>query len=507
MKLAYAISIAIAALIFGSAAILVFHGDGWRLSPMDVSAIRFTVFQAGLSAIISTLFAVPLARALFRRRFFGRDLLISAMSAPFVLPVLAAILGLMAIFGRSGPVNSVLTAAGLQTVSIYGLHGIILANVFFNLPLATRMLLHGWHSIPSARFRLAQALLMHPKDQFWHLEWPMLRRHLGGILVAIFLICLTSFAISLTLGGGPKSSTIELAIYQALRFDFDLGRAAVLAAVQFALCAGVAIAAMQLTPPDGLGIGIARAVAAQRPSGLRWIADCCVIVLTAVFLLAPLIAALASGISGLPDLPRSVWPALFRSVLVAVGSAALASIAALILAMAAAKSNQKWLEFTAMLPLAASGLVLGTGLFLAFRPFFGTHALALPITLITNTALTLPFLYRLLLPEARQFVCGYARLTLSLGLPLWPELRFITLPMLARPLGYGAGLAAALSMGDLGVNALFADVKTATLPLLVQQLMGAYRMDQAAAATLVLVVCSGALFFALDRIGKYYADA
>ncbi|MDX5350664.1 MAG: thiamine/thiamine pyrophosphate ABC transporter permease ThiP, partial [Paracoccaceae bacterium] len=76
------------------------------------------------------------------------------------------------------------------------------------------------------------------------------------------------------------------------------------------------------------------------------------------------------------------------------------------------------------------------------------------------------------------------------------------LPRLARPLGFGAGIAAALSMGDLGVIALFAGERQATLPLVVQQLTGAYRIEAAAAASLVLVALSFALFWACDAGGR-----
>ena len=151
--------------------------------------------------------------------------------------------------------------------------------------------------------------------------------------------------------------------------------------------------------------------------------------------------------------------------------------------------------------------MLGTGLFLALRPFVTPEAVALPVTILVNATLTLPFLVRLLLPEAQQLQADYSRLTASLGLPPATVLRYVTLPRLARPLGYGAGLAAALSMGDLGVIALFAGDSGATLPLLVQRLMGAYRMTQAGAAALILVTLSFALFWAFDRIGSRYADA
>ncbi len=70
----------------------------------------------------------------------------------------------------------------------------------------------------------------------------MLRRCAPGAMVAVFLICLTSFAVALTLGGGPRATTVELAIFQAIRFEFDLGRAALLAALQFALCGAAVLA-------------------------------------------------------------------------------------------------------------------------------------------------------------------------------------------------------------------------------------------------------------------------
>ena len=49
------------------------------------------------------------------------------------------------------------------------------------------------------------------------------------------MLCITSFTIVLTLGGGPAATTLEVAIYQALRFDFDPARAVTLTLLQIAL--------------------------------------------------------------------------------------------------------------------------------------------------------------------------------------------------------------------------------------------------------------------------------
>lgn len=499
MRLANALAIGIAALILGSAAMLLTRADAVALAPSDWAAIRFTILQAGLSAGIATALAIPLARALFRRQFWGREALILILSAPFVLPVLVAVLGLLSIFGRNGPINGILAMLDLPSFSIFGLHGVVMANVFFNLPLATRILLQGWQAIPTERFLLARSLNMPPSAVFRHLELPMLRGQIMGILAAIFLICLTSFAIALTLGGGPRASTIELSIYQALRFEFDLGRAAVLAFVQFGLCAVVTILAVRFNANSGLGWGVRRRGDLVAPKG--WGFDVLVITVATLFLVLPMIAALLRGIDGLDQLPASVWPALGRSVMVAVLATALSVSAALILAL----GRGPWPAFGAMLPFAASGLVLGTGLFLILRPYVSPTEIALPMTILVNAVMSLPFLYRILTPETARLETDYGRLSLSLALPRLIWFRFVAMPRLARPLGYGAGLAAALSMGDLGVIALFGDDRAATLPLLIQRLMGAYRMDEAAAVALILVLVSAALFFALDAWGRHHA--
>ena len=60
------------------------------------------------------------------------------------------------------------------------------------------------------------------------------------------MLCITSFTIVLTLGGGPRATTLEVAIYQALRFDFDPARAVTLTLLQIALTFVVVVALTRL---------------------------------------------------------------------------------------------------------------------------------------------------------------------------------------------------------------------------------------------------------------------
>lgn len=116
-------------------------GWAYQLGAADWSALRFTILQAALSALLSTLSAVPLARAIARAQFWGRASVIRLMGVPFILPVIVTILGWIAVFGQNGWLNTGLRSLGFDGFSIYGLQGVLLAHVFFNLPLATRMIL------------------------------------------------------------------------------------------------------------------------------------------------------------------------------------------------------------------------------------------------------------------------------------------------------------------------------------------------------------------------------
>ena len=501
------------ALSFGTLGAVLARSGGWGvLGPADWAAVRFTITQALVSAALSVLLAVSAARALARRQFRGRGLLITLLGAPFILPVIVAVMGLLAVFGRSGLLNGALGALGVAPVSIYGFQGVVLAHVFFNLPLAVRLILQGWLAIPAERFRLAAALGMGPPEIARFLERPMLKETLPGAFLAIFLICLTSFAVALTLGGGPGATTIELAIYQAFRFDFDLGRAATLALAQFAICIAAALAALRLATPSGFGAGLDRRARVQwgaDGAALR-IADALILTLLSLFLLAPLCAVLAAGLPNLGGLTAPVWFAALRSLGVALASTLVALLLALCLALGIVRlggGRGRALETIGMLALAASPLVIGTGLFILARPFANPATLALPVTTLVNAVMALPFALRALLPAVRDEDEGYGHLAEALGMRGLTRLRLVTLPRLRRPLGFAAGLAAAMSMGDLGVIALFADPGHATLPLQLYRLMAAYKMGDAAGAAVLLMALSLMLFWLFDRGGRVDADA
>ncbi|WP_316013592.1 thiamine/thiamine pyrophosphate ABC transporter permease ThiP [Roseobacter sp. HKCCA0434] len=473
-----------------------------RMGVADFAALRFTLVQAVLSTVGSVLVAVPLARALARRSFPGREWVVTLMGAPFLLPTLVAVIGLLSIWGRNGALSELTQAVGLGRLNIYGLVGVVLAHMFYNIPLVTRLVLQGWATIPAEHVRLSRHFGFDGWTRFRVVEWPMLRAVLPGAALLVFLLCITSFAIALTLGGGPRATTLELAIYQAIRFEFDLGRAGLLALVQTGLCLVVAAGVMLAGRP----VEARRGLLSPLPMGGGRLLDVSLIGLSVPFLGLPLLAVIWRGVPSLWDLPGDVGPAALRSILVAVCSAAVCIAAALTVAMGLVALARRLPvaarlgEGGMLIVLAISPFVLATGWFILLRGHVDPFAIALPMVVAVNALMALPFALRALVPAIAHAERTNGRLARTLGLRGLAWWRHAMWPDLKAPLGFAAGLAAALSMGDLGVIALFGTSETATLPLVMYQLMGSYRMDAAAACALLLLGLSFALFAVFDRI-------
>jgi thiamine transport system permease protein len=488
-------------------------------APYTLRITRFTLLQAGLSTLLSVGFAIPLARGLkHQQQFMFRGTLLRLMALPLGLPALVGVLGIVEVFGQRGWVNGLLAGLGLDgRIEIYGLTGILLAHVFFNMPLAARMVLSGLEAIPYESERLS-AQLGFTHGQHWrHVEWPAVRQVLPGTLLLVFMLCAASFTIVLTLGGGPSATTLEVAIYQALRFDFDPGQAVVLALLQLLLCASCYLLLSRLgTDVDpGMTLG-ARARPGFRGGGRR-LGDRLLIAVAGAFIALPLVAIVISGLKApLASLlaQSAVWQAASTSLAVALAATALAMIAAWSLAVARRdtlrmRQPPAWRlaldkvgGLIAGLTLAMPPIVLGAGWFVLALGFEGPFSIAPAAVVAGNALLALPFAVRIIEPAMLSHAQAYDRLALSLGLEGMARLRLIDWPVLGRPAGLAAALAMAMSLGDLGIITLFGSEDFLTLPYLLLQRMGTYRTTDAAGLALILGGLCLALIWTAERMAR-----
>lgn len=391
----------------------------WRVA-------RFTILQAIASSLLSVLFAVPVARALYAEASFaGRGLILRLFALPLALPALVAVLGVTSIYGRNGFIAHLSEAAGHPfQPDIYGITGILIAHVFFNMPLAVRLILAGYDSIPTDYWKLSAQLGMGNGARFRLIEWPVIRRNLPGMIGLLFMLCVTSFTTVLTLGGGPRATTLEVAIYQSLHFDFDPGRAVALTFTQLALTLLVLLALRMTGSPSEEGFTHAATPRRYgKMSTAERVTNVIVIGIGFLYVALPIAGVVISGLAA--DLARllterTVWRAIGTSLALGFSAALLSVI--LSLALVSAREAMKKSKVASIFDTGASlilvmpPIVIGAGWFILLRHFTDPFAMAPFMVVSVNAAMAMPFAVRLLRPAWDTAASRHNRLCAQLGI-------------------------------------------------------------------------------------------
>jgi thiamine transport system permease protein len=494
------------------------HAGGLGAAPLWQDAylrhvVQFSLLQAGLSTLLSLGLAIPVARALHRRHFPGRSLLLQLFGISLVLPVIIALFGLVAVHGQQGWLPHLLASVGIHTGNyLYGLGGILLAHLFFNMPLAARWLLFSLETIPTENWRLASQLGMNSSTLWRVLEWPTLRGQLAPLASLIFVLCFSSFTTVMALGGGPGATTLEVAVYQALRFDFELDTAAQLALWHLLLCGAALLLHHQLaTPAPGYQSGELRSC---RPDTRHWSGVCVDgfwLGIALLLFMPPLLAIVTAGLK--PQLwhalgSAQLWASLLTSLQIGLGASLLACAVSLGLLFSSRHLRLRLgrhhaatlLESSGSLILLIPTAVLSTGLFILLLPVADVFGLGFWLVMLLNGLACLPYTVRTLQPALQQAVLRYDRLALSLDLRGIHRWRYLEWPLLRGALGRAMALACIFSLGDLGAVAMFGSDDLQTLPWLLFQQLGSYRLDDAAATALLLLLLCTSLLWLVERV-------
>jgi thiamine transport system permease protein len=412
------------------------------IGPYLGRVLAFSVTQAILSTVLSLVLGIGLALALARRRFPGRDLVLAILGTTMVMPTMVAVFAVFAVYGRSGWLADLLAFLGWEGgFSVFGYPGILIAHVFLNGPFVARITLDGLNQVPAEHWRLATAFGFTPFQIFRHLDWPVLRAGLPGIAGLIFLMCFKSFAIVLALGGGPSRSTLEVAIFEALKIDLDFGRVAWLALIQLAICLSMtALLHWAFTrPPVGHTIRSLVHRPDAKNDGLK-VLDTVVLAVSALFI-APLAFSVLTGIRNMLDvIDVDLLQAFATSLAVAAAAAILACILALALASAARRRrivlrSPRMAAFYDFLPdtlLAVPPFALTAGLFLMIQRFGDPSTAGLILLPLINGLAAVPFAYRYVAPHLLTTEERYGRVAASLGITACGGLRVGHGPVLRR---------------------------------------------------------------------------
>ncbi|RPI40423.1 MAG: molybdate ABC transporter permease subunit [Methanoregulaceae archaeon] len=211
--LTYIIFISISVILLG----LIFYSPLSALainlaSPEIQFAILLSLITSVLSTTICIALAIPVAYALARYEFFGKKCATLALTLPLTLPPLVAGIALLLFFGTT-PWGKALDQAGFAV--IFTPLGIIVAEVFVNIPYMIRILRSAFSAINPRYEHVAKTLGCTDTGAFFHVTLPMARHGLLAGAIITWSKAMGEFGAVLMVAGATtmRTETLPIALY------------------------------------------------------------------------------------------------------------------------------------------------------------------------------------------------------------------------------------------------------------------------------------------------------
>jgi iron(III) transport system permease protein len=180
-------------------------------------------------------FALVVTRTTFRYKKFLRVLSV----LPIITPPFVIGLGLILLFGRSGIVNQLLEwAFGITpTRWLYGLQGVLVAQVFAFTPIAFLVLIGVVEGVSPSLEEAAQTLRAGRWRTFADISLPLMRPGLANAFLITFIESIADFGNPILLGGNFGVLSTEI-FFSVVGAQLDQGRAATLGIVLLVFALG-----------------------------------------------------------------------------------------------------------------------------------------------------------------------------------------------------------------------------------------------------------------------------
>ncbi|WP_020395533.1 ABC transporter permease subunit [Thiolinea disciformis] len=475
--------------------------------PYLQAIIGFSLKQAVLSSVLSVTLGLMIARLLYYTpHLWAKNLFLTLCLLCFVLPSFVLITGLVVLLGQSGWLTPYLG----ESWNLYGLKGILIAHVFLNMPYVVRVIYLHLNQIPASSWMLARQLKLSRWEKIKYLEWGALKATITYLLGFIFILCFNSFAVVLALGGGPQATTLELAIYQALKYSFNLSEAVTLAWLQCAIAGGALLFIIRFNKFNWLSPTNNKIAYLPEIHNSKKFLAYLLYTLLWLILLLPLLALLPESISvnwkdfAFKGLLEAVGTSLALSFISAVSSLFLAYFILLLMRYARKATNkyQKiWLDFLANQHMVAPTMVLSTGIYIYLLNKIDIEQWGVFVLILLNTLLILPFILQNIRTSLLSYDDQYVRLVsvlkLSFRVKVFLEFRALQ-PVVVHALIVGI----LLVLGDIAVFALFGNKEWSTLPWLIYSYIGSYKLSEASLVSTIFLLLCLFLVLQMDKHNK-----
>jgi putative spermidine/putrescine transport system permease protein len=199
---------------FSADSIIGWPPSGWSLRWYEallderalIASLGNSLILAAVVGIISIVTGMMAAMALVRHRFAGRDLIMTFLTAPLLLPTIVLAFAMLVVFASQGWIGR--------------WHGLILGHLLVTIPYTVRILATTLSTLPPNVEVAAASLGARPLVVTWRITMPLMARGMIAAGALAFLVSFDEVVISLFIVG-PQLTTFPVALFRMVEERAD----------------------------------------------------------------------------------------------------------------------------------------------------------------------------------------------------------------------------------------------------------------------------------------------
>jgi len=194
------------------------HGMG---SGPALDALRVTLITSAVANVLILLVGTPAAYLIAASRFRGRDLVVTLIELPLVLPPAVAGIGLLAAFGRLGLLGGTFKALGIDIA--FTKVAVIMAVTYVASPFYLRAAIAAFEAVDPNLPAAARTLGAGPARTFFRVALPLAAGGLGAGAALAFARGIGEFGATIMFAGSLRgvTQTLSLAVYEQFDVNFN----------------------------------------------------------------------------------------------------------------------------------------------------------------------------------------------------------------------------------------------------------------------------------------------
>jgi len=500
------------------------HFRHLAVTPIYRIVLGNTFTIAAAVTLSCVLMSYPLAYLLATVRPAVARVLFFAVLLPFWSSALVRTSAWIALLGKNGPVNALLTGIGIidqPMAFLYNFTGVMIGMTHVLMPFVVLPLYASFRAMDNALVQAAQSLGADSAGILRHVVLPLTSPGVVAGAIIVFMNAVGYYITPALMGGPAQRMAAELISYNITE-ELNWGLAAALAGV---LLVTVLLSLWLFNRLFGLdklisgsaGKGSNTLPAGRTPGGRLSVLAGAV---SALFLVLPILIVIpmSFGTSDFPMFPpphyglrwyasffadskwlAALWSSLRVGLMVTLCASVLGTAAALgVHKMPSARKG--WLDALFIIPMSVPAIITAVALFYLMAPL-GWVANSVAVT-IGHTVLASPYVYITVRAALRSFDPSLELAALSLGAS-WPSMfRLVILPLLLPSLIGGAVFAFVTSFDDVVMALFLTTIHNRTLPKLMYEGLANDFDPTVISASCLLIVATAVILVANLLLGR-----